>query len=226
MAESDWLALLLTLKLALGTSFILLLIGTPLAWFLVKSQSRFKPLLQAIIALPLILPPTVLGFYLLLAFSPQSAFGQFWVQQFGQQLAFSFNGILVGSVIYSLPFMVQPLYSGFQSLDKRYLDVAQTMGLTGIRRFFKLVVPLTKSSFITALGLCFAHTIGEFGVVLMIGGNIPGETQVLSIALFDHVESLQYQQAHQLAAGLLIGSVVLLALLYRLQRDKTDGAVQ
>ncbi|WP_438864300.1 molybdate ABC transporter permease subunit [Neptunicella sp.] len=216
MGNSDWLAIIVTLKLAFFTSVILLFIGTPLAWWMSRWQSRFKPVIQAVVALPLILPPTVLGFYLLVAFAPNTLVGQFWQGMTGQQLAFSFSGILIGSIFYSLPFVVQPLHSAFMQLNPRYLDVAQTMGLTGWQRFIRLVLPLTRSSFITAFGLSFAHTVGEFGVVLMIGGNIPGETQVLSIALFDHVESMQYTQAHQLAGGLLIASLLLLALLYRI----------
>lgn len=216
MVNADWLAIVVTLKLAFCTSIILLLIGTPLAWWMSRWQSAFKPVVQAVVALPLILPPTVLGFYLLVAFAPDTLLGQFWQGVTGQQLAFSFSGILIGSIFYSLPFVVQPLHSAFVQLNPRYLDVAQTMGLTGGQRFVRLVLPLTRSSFITAFGLSFAHTVGEFGVVLMIGGNIPGETQVLSIALFDHVESMQYTQAHQLAGGLLIASLLLLALLYRI----------
>ncbi|WP_416308717.1 molybdate ABC transporter permease subunit [Neptunicella sp. SCSIO 80796] len=216
MVSSDWLAVIVTLKLAFFTSLILLLIGTPLAWWMSRWQSAFKPFIQAIVALPLILPPTVLGFYLLVAFAPDTWVGQLWQGISGQQLAFSFSGILIGSIFYSLPFVVQPLHSAFVQLNPRYLDVAQTMGLSGWQRFLRLILPLTRSSFITAFGLSFAHTVGEFGVVLMIGGNIPGETQVLSIALFDHVESMQYSQAHQLAGGLLISSLLLLALLYRI----------
>ncbi|MBC3767398.1 molybdate ABC transporter permease subunit [Neptunicella marina] len=222
MAATDITALWLTLKLAFITSCILLVIGTPLAWWLSGWQSRFKPLVLAIVALPLVLPPTVLGFYLLIAFSPQSEFGALWQNITGKQLAFSFYGILLGSILYSLPFMLQPLYAAFSQLPKTYLDVAHTLGMGKVARFCKIVVPLTKASFISAFGLCFAHTLGEFGVVLMIGGNIPGETQVLSIALFDHVESMQYQQAHVLAAGLLVLSFVLLVVLYRQHGKKAQ----
>ncbi|QJR82344.1 molybdate ABC transporter permease subunit [Alteromonas pelagimontana] len=215
---TDVTAILLTLKLAVITSVLLMAIATPLAWWLSRSQHPLKNLLQSIIALPLVLPPTVLGFYLLIAFSPNSALGQLWLTTTGSQLAFSFTGLVVGSLIYSLPFAVQPLYTGFVQLDKRYLDVAKTLGMKRFTCFRKIVIPLCRPFFVIAFGLSFAHTVGEFGVVLMIGGNIPGETQVLSIALYDHVESLEYQKAHLLAFGLLVFSFVLLSILYRYNR--------
>lgn len=208
-------AILLTLKLAFITSGLLLLIALPLAWFLANWQSRAKPLVMSILALPLVLPPTVLGFYLLIAFSPRSALGQGWQSLTGSNLAFSFEGLVLGSVIYSLPFALQPLYSGFSQLDTRYLDVAKTLGFSASEAFIKIVLPLSKAPIVVALGLSFAHTIGEFGVVLMIGGNIPGETQVLSIALYEQVEALEYNSAHNLALALLIFSFVMLAALYR-----------
>ena len=208
-------AILLTLKLAFITSGLLLLIALPLAWFLANWQSKAKPLVMSILALPLVLPPTVLGFYLLIAFSPQSALGQGWQSLTGSTLAFSFEGLVLGSVIYSLPFALQPLYSGFSQLDNRYLDVAKTLGFSAAEAFMKIVLPLSKAPIVVALGLSFAHTIGEFGVVLMIGGNIPGETQVLSIALYEQVEALEYNSAHNLALALLIFSFVMLAALYR-----------
>ena len=208
-------AILLTLKLAFITSGLLLLIALPLAWFLANWQSKAKPLVMSILALPLVLPPTVLGFYLLIAFSPQSALGQGWQSLTGSNLAFSFEGLVLGSVIYSLPFALQPLYSGFSQLDNRYLDVAKTLGFSATEAFIKIVLPLSKAPIVVALGLSFAHTIGEFGVVLMIGGNIPGETQVLSIALYEQVEALEYNSAHNLALAHLIFSFVMLAALYR-----------
>lgn len=214
--SSDWLAFITTIKMAGLTTIILLLLGTPLAWYLAKMQSRAKVLIEALVALPLVLPPTVLGFYLLIAFSPQHLPGQFWQQLTGQQLAFSFTAIVIGSVLYSLPFVVQPLQKAFEQLGDRYHEVAATLGYGPISRFFYVTLPLTKASFITAASLGFAHTIGEFGVVLMIGGNIPGETRVLSIALFDHVEAFEYAKAHTLALSLLICSVVFLALIYLL----------
>jgi len=216
MPSPDLLALAVTLKMAALTTVILLLIGTPLAWFLAKMTSRFKVIIEAIVALPLVLPPTVLGFYLLIAFSPQHLPGQVWQQVTGQQLAFSFSAIVIGSVLYSLPFVVQPLQKAFEQLGDSLLEAGAMLGAGPIDRFFTIVFPLTKASFITAASLGFAHTVGEFGVILMIGGNIPGETRVLSIALFDHVEAFDYAKAHVLAISLLIGSMVLLASVYLL----------
>ena len=208
-------AILLTLKLAFITSGLLLFIALPLAWFLANWRSQAKPFVMSILALPLVLPPTVLGFYLLVAFSPQSALGQGWQSLTGSNLAFSFEGLVLGSVVYSLPFALQPLYSGFSQLDNRYLDVAKTLGFSPTEAFMKIVLPLRKAPIVVALGLCFAHTIGEFGVVLMIGGNIPGETQVLSIALYEQVEALEYDSAHNLSIALLVFSFLMLAALYR-----------
>lgn len=213
---ADILALTTTLKMAAITTVILLLIGTPLAWYLANMKSRFKVFFEAIVALPLVLPPTVLGFYLLLAFSPQALPGQLWQTATGSQLAFSFSAIVIGSVLYSLPFVVQPLQKAFEQLGEHYLEAAAMLGAGPIDRFFSIVFPLTKASFITAAALGFAHTVGEFGVVLMIGGNIPGETRVLSIALFDHVEAFNYSNAHILSAGLLISSLILLSSVYLL----------
>ncbi|MDO6476633.1 molybdate ABC transporter permease subunit [Alteromonas sp. 1_MG-2023] len=212
-------AIWLTLELAMITSLVLMLIATPLAWKLSRWQHKAKNLVLAVVALPLVLPPTVLGFYLLVVFSPDALAGQLWQAVTGQQLAFSFSGLVLGSVIYSLPFAVQPLYASFIQLDSRYIDVARTMGMSKWSRFRRIIMPICKPAFIVALGLSFAHTIGEFGVVLMIGGNIPGETQVLSIALFEHVEALEYGQAHALALGLLVFSFLLMALLYRYNRN-------
>jgi molybdate transport system permease protein len=216
MPSPDFLALAVTLKMAALTTLILLLIGTPLAWYLAKMTSRFKVIIEAIVALPLVLPPTVLGFYLLIAFSPQHLPGKIWQQVTGQQLAFSFSAIVIGSVLYSLPFVVQPLQKAFEQLGGSVLEAGAMLGAGPIDRFFTLVLPLTKASFITAASLGFAHTVGEFGVILMIGGNIPGETRVLSIALFDHVEAFDYARAHVLALSLLIGSMILLASVYLL----------
>ncbi len=216
MASPDLLALAVTLKMAALTTVILLLIGTPLAWFLAKMTSRFKVIIEAIVALPLVLPPTVLGFYLLIAFSPQHLPGKIWQQATGQQLAFSFSAIVIGSVLYSLPFVVQPLQKAFEQLGDSLLEAGSMLGAGPIDRFFTIVLPLTKTSFITAASLGFAHTVGEFGVILMIGGNIPGETRVLSIALFDHVEAFDYAKAHVLAISLLVGSMILLGCVYLL----------
>lgn len=170
MPSPDLLALTVTLKMAALTTVILLLIGTPLAWFLAKMTSRFKVIIEAVVALPLVLPPTVLGFYLLISFSPQYLPGQMWQQVTGQQLAFSFSSIVIGSVLYSLPFVVQPLQKAFEQLGDPLLEAATMLGAGPIDRFFTIVLPLTKASFITAASLGFAHTVGEFGVILMIGG--------------------------------------------------------
>jgi molybdate transport system permease protein len=220
MNNPDIIALITTFKLASITTVILLLLGTPLAWYLAKMKSRFKVILEAVVALPLVLPPTVLGFYLLMAFSPQYLPGQVWLAVSGQQLAFSFSAIVIGSVLYSLPFVVQPLQKSFEQLGDPLLEAAAVLGAGPIDRFFSVVLPLTKASFITAATLGFAHTVGEFGVILMIGGNIPGETRVLSIALFDHVEAFDYAKAHVLAISLLLGSMILLAGIYLVNLPK------
>jgi molybdate transport system permease protein len=214
MINSDLQALITTLEMAALTTVILLIIGTPLAWYLAKMTSRFKVIIEAIVALPLVLPPTVLGFYLLIAFSPEYLPGQLWQQATGQQLAFSFSAIVIGSVLYSLPFVIQPLQKAFEQLGDSLLEAGALLGAGPIDRFFSIVLPLTKSSFITAASLGFAHTVGEFGIILMIGGNIPGETRVLSIALFDHVEAFDYARAHLLSISLLAGSMILLAATY------------
>ena len=216
--SSDVTALWLTLQLAAITTVILLVAGAPLAWWLAQSRSRVASIIEAAVALPLILPPTVIGFYLLLAFSPDAWLGSSWLSMTGTPLAFTFNGLVIGSVIYSLPFVVQPLQTGFQQFDRQLLEVADTLGASSRDQFFNLILPITRRAFITAALLGFAHTIGEFGVVLMIGGNIPGETQVLSIALYDHVEALDYQRAHWLAGGLLAFSFILLITIYSLNR--------
>ncbi|WP_163835876.1 molybdate ABC transporter permease subunit [Spartinivicinus ruber] len=218
LTEQDWLAIKLTFQLALITTIILLMIGPAIAWWLAHGRSRFRSMIEALVAIPLILPPTVLGFYLLIAFSPNSFIGNFWLQLTGTSLTFTFKGLVIGSVLYSMPFMVQPLQAAFNQLDIKLLQAASSMGANRWDQFFNLIIPLTKRSFLIATSMAFAHTVGEFGVVLMIGGNIPGETQVLSIALFDHVESLNYQQAHWLAGILLAFSFLLLWLLYSLQR--------
>lgn len=216
MMNPDLLALFTTLKMAALTTIILLVVGTPLAWQLAKMKSNYKVIVEAVVALPLVLPPTVLGFYLLIAFSPQHLPGQLWQQATGQQLAFSFSAIVIGSVLYSMPFVVQPLQKAFEQLGDPLLEAGAMLGASSMDRFFNIVLPITKASFITAASLGFAHTVGEFGVILMIGGNIPGETRVLSIALFDHVEAFDYAKAHILAISLLIGSMVLLASIYLL----------
>lgn len=220
MINSDFQALVTTLEMAALTTLILMIIGTPLAWYLAQMTNRFKVIIEAIVALPLVLPPTVLGFYLLIAFSPEHLPGQLWQQVTGQQLAFSFSAIVIGSVLYSLPFVVQPLQKAFEQLGGSLLEAGSVLGAGPLDRFFTIVLPLTKASFITAASLGFAHTVGEFGVILMIGGNIPGETRVLSIALFDHVEAFDYARAHLLSISLLIGSMILLAAIYWLNLPK------
>ncbi|WP_347330165.1 molybdate ABC transporter permease subunit [Marinimicrobium locisalis] len=218
---ADWVALGITLKLAALTTLILLAVGTPLAWWLARSRWRYRFLVEAMVALPLVLPPTVLGFYLLLALGPRGPLGATSQWLWGEPLAFSFTGLVIGSVVYSLPFVVQPLTGAFNSLGSRPLEAAATLRAGTWDRFVSVVLPLARPGFLTAAVLGFAHTLGEFGVVLMIGGNIPGETQVLSIAIYDHVESLDYPRAHWLSGGLLVLSFVLLLAVYGLNRRVT-----
>ncbi len=212
-AELD--AIALTLALAAVTTALLLLLGTPLAWWLSRQRGSLGAFIEALVALPLILPPTVLGFYLLLLLAPDTPVGRLWQQVTGTQLAFSFSALVIGSVLYSLPFVVQPLQAAFTRVPAGLLQAAATLGANPADQFRSIVLPLCRRSFLVAASLGFAHTVGEFGVVLMIGGNIPGETQVLSIALYDHVETLRFAEAHRLAAGLVIFSVALLFALYR-----------
>jgi molybdate transport system permease protein len=216
--EYDLAALLVTIKLASITTAILILVGTPIAWWLSQTRFKFKAVIEAIIALPLILPPTVLGFYLLMTLGTNGPIGNFLESLGGSSIAFTFTGLVVGSVIYSLPFVVQPLQNSFGSIGKQPMEVAATLGASKLDRFFTVAVPLARSGFITAGVLGFAHTVGEFGVVLMIGGNIPGETGVLSIAIYDHVEAMEYGQAHVLAGGLLVLSFVMLLVVYTFNR--------
>ncbi|MEA3276910.1 MAG: molybdate ABC transporter permease subunit [Pseudomonadota bacterium] len=218
LTDGDLAALWITLRLATVTTLILLLVGTPLAWWLARTRWRFKFLLEAVVALPLVLPPTVLGFYLLIALGPRGPVGGLMEALGGRPLAFTFSGLVVGSVFYSLPFVVQPLQGAFAALGRRPLEVAATLRASPLDRFFSVAVPLARPGFLTAAVLGFAHTVGEFGVVLMIGGNIPGETQVLSIAIYDHVESLEYGHAHVLAGGLLLLSFLMLMAVYALNR--------
>jgi len=218
LSETDMLALWTTLKLAGLTTVILLLLGTPLAWWLAHSRFRYKVIIEALVALPLILPPTVLGFYLLIMLGPNGPLGPL-MQSLGiHSLAFTFTGLVIGSVFYSLPFVVQPLQNAFTAIGHRPLEVAATLRAQPMDQFFSVVLPLARPGYITAAVLGFAHTVGEFGVVLMIGGNIPGETQVLSIAIYDHVEALEYGQAHVLSGGLLLLSFILLLSVYTLNR--------
>lgn len=217
-ADADLIALAITLKLATLTTVILLLVGTPLAWWLSRTRWRFKFLLEAVVALPLVLPPTVLGFYLLLVLGPHGPIGGLTASMGGRPLAFTFSGLVIGSVVYSMPFVVQPLQDAFAAVGRRPLEVAATLRASPFDRFITVAIPLARPGFITAAVLGFAHTLGEFGVVLMIGGNIPGETQVVSIAIYDHVESLEYANAHWLSGGLLLMSFLLLIAVYALNR--------
>ena len=221
MSTAELDAIYLTIALATITTVLLLILGTPLAWWLSRQKAGWPAWVEALVAMPLILPPTVLGFYLLLLFAPDTALGSAWERLTGTRLAFSFSALVMGSVIYSLPFVVQPLQTAFQRVPESLLHAAATLGARPLDQFRSIVLPLTRRSFITAASLGFAHTVGEFGVVLMIGGNIPGETQVLSIALYDYVESLQFAEVHRLAAGLVVFSMALLFLLYR--RDRRDS---
>ena len=210
----DLAAILLTLKLALTTTLILLLVGTPIAWWLARTRSRWKGVVGALVALPLVLPPTVLGFYLLISLGPHGPIGQF-TQWLGiGLLPFTFAGLVVGSVFYSLPFVVQPLQNAFAASGERPLEVAATLGAGPWDRFLTVALPLARPGFVTAAILGFAHTVGEFGVVLMIGGNIPERTRVVSVAIYDHVEALEYAEAHLLAGGMLVFSFLVLLALY------------
>ena len=206
-------ALWVTLKLATFTTVILLLLGTPLAWWLARTRSRLKAPLSAVVTLPMVLPPTVLGFYLLVLLGPNGPLGQFTHALGWGSLAFTFWGLLLASVLYSLPFVVQPLQAGFASLDTSILEVAATLRASPFDRFKTVVIPLCRPAFITATVMGFAHTVGEFGVILMVGGNIEGETRVLSVLLYDRVEAMAYEQAHWLAGGLLVFSFVVLCLM-------------
>ncbi|AHY43765.1 molybdate ABC transporter permease subunit [Stutzerimonas decontaminans] len=210
----DLAAIWLTFKLASVTTLILLLIGTPIAWWLARTPSRMKGPIGAVVALPLVLPPTVLGFYLLVAMGPNGFIGQF-TQSLGLgTLPFTFAGLVVGSVFYSLPFVVQPLQNAFEAIGERPLEAAATLRASPWDTFFSVVLPLARPGFITASILGFAHTVGEFGVVLMIGGNIPGQTRVVSVQIYDHVEAMEYAQAHWLAGGMLLFSFLVLLVLY------------
>jgi len=208
----DFSPLLLTAKLAAITTVILLLVGTPVAWWLANTKTRSKPVIEALVALPIVLPPTVLGFYLLILLGPQGWLGSWWIEMTGQTLTFSFSGLVIASVIYSLPFVVQPIQNAFESVGKDMIEAAYTLGAKPLDAFFTVALPLAKRGFLTGGVLGFAHTLGEFGVVLMVGGNIPGETRVVSIAIYDHVEMLEYGQAH-IMAGVLLGFAFISILL-------------
>ncbi len=222
LSQADISAIWLTLQLATTVTILLLALGTPLAWWLARSQSQWRRPVAALIAMPLVLPPTVLGFYLLIFMAPQGWLGQLTVNLGLGSLAFTFWGLVLGSMIYSLPFVVQPLYNALLALGERPLEVAATLGAGPLDRFVSVVIPMARSGFITAAALGFAHTVGEFGVVLMIGGNIPQETQVISVLLYDHVEALDYGRAHWLSGGLVMFSFLLLLALYGLQKSPSS----
>jgi len=211
----------LSVQLAAVTTALLLLIATPLAWWLATTRSRVKPLAQAIVALPIVLPPTVLGFYLLILLGPYGTIGSWWVQVTGEALTFSFFGLVIASCVYSLPFAVQPLAAAFESIGRQPLEAARTLGASRINAFLSVVVPMAAPGFLGASVLSFAHTLGEFGVVLMVGGNIPGETRVISIAIFDHVEALDYASAHRLSALLLAFAFIVLLFMFIVNRRLT-----
>lgn len=211
-------ALALSVKLAISVSAILLVCGAPLAYWLANSQWRGKFLLESIVALPLVLPPTVLGFYALLAMGPRGPLGRLWQAVFGRGLAFTFGGLVIASVIYSLPFAVQPLIAAFEGIDQKLLDASAVLGAGRLRTFWRVILPLSVPGVITAVVLSFAHTLGEFGVVLMVGGNLRGVTRTVSIAIYDHVQSLEYVEANRLALVLLGFSFAVLALVYGINR--------
>jgi molybdate transport system permease protein len=211
-------ALLLSLRLAATVSAILLLFSLPLAYWLAFTSWRGKFLIESVVALPLVLPPTVLGFYALIAMGPRSVLGKLWLWLFGHSLAFTFTGLVLASMLYSLPFATQPLVAGFESLDRRLLDASSVLGASRARAFFRIILPLAWPGVITAIVLSFAHTLGEFGVVLMVGGNLPGITRTISIDIYDRVQALDYAGAHQTALLLLLISFVVLSLVYGLNR--------
>lgn len=214
LQATDYQAIALTLQLATVTTVILLVLATPLAWWLAFTSSRWRGWVQAIVAMPLVLPPTVLGFYLLLALGPNGFIGASLEALGGRHLAFSFAGIVIGSIIYSLPFAVQPLTEAFRAMGRRPLQVAESLGASRWHALRTIALPLCRGGFVVAATLVFAHTLGEFGVILMIGGSIPGETQVLSVLIYDHTEALNYSAAHTLSLGLIAVAVVVLAIVY------------
>ncbi len=214
----DFGPLWLSAQLAFVTTVILIVLGAPLAWWLAQTRSGLQPVVQAIVAMPIVLPPTVLGFYLLIVLGPNGAIGSWWVKLTGDTLTFSFTGLVIASCIYSLPFAVQPMQNAFESLPRKNIEAAWTLGASKLDAFFSVAVPLSIRGFVSAIVLAFAHTLGEFGVVLMVGGNIPGETRVVSIAIYDHVETLNYAAAHQLSLALIIFAFVTLFSMFLINR--------
>jgi molybdate transport system permease protein len=214
----DWQAFILTVKLAVLVTAILLVLGLPLAYWLTYSRRRWKFLLEALVGMPLVLPPTVLGFYILLALGSKSPIGRWWESLTGHTLAFTFEALVIGSVVYSLPFTVQPLAAAFSTVDRKFVAASATLGASRLRTFFRIILPLSVSGLLTAIALTFAHTMGEFGVVLMVGGNIPGITRTVSIDIYDQVQATNYASANQTALVLLAISFVALSLVYALTR--------
>ncbi len=224
MSTVDWIAIRLTAELAALTTVLLLIVGTPIAWWLARTHSRAKPLVASLVAMPLVLPPSVLGFYLLVLMGPNGPVGQL-TQSLGLgRLPFTFAGLVVASVLYSMPFVVQPLQQAFEAIPERTLEAAATLRASPWDRFATVALPLARPGFLTASVLGFAHTVGEFGVVLMIGGNIPGRTRVLSVAIYDHVEAAEFDEAHRLAGGMVVFALVVLLSLYLLNRPATARA--
>lgn len=224
MSAADWTAVWLTARLAAVTTLLLMLLGTPLAWWLARTRSRAQPLLSAVLTMPLVLPPTVMGFYLLLLMGPEGPVGRFTEALGLGRLPFTFAGLVVASVIASLPFAVQPLQQAFEAIPERTLEAAATLRAGPLDRFFTVAAPLALPGFVRAAVLGFAHTVGEFGIVLMIGGNIPGATRVLSVALYDHVEAAEFDDAHRLAGVLLVFALMVVATLFLAGRAGRDGA--
>ena len=224
MTAADWSAILLTAELATATTLLLLLVGAPLAWWLARTRSRLKPVWAALVAMPLVLPPTVLGFYVLLLMGPQGPVGKL-TQALGLgRLPFTFAGLVVASVLYSMPFVVQPLQQAFEAISERTLEAAATLRAAPWDRFFTVALPLARPGLVTACVLGFAHTVGEFGVVLMIGGSIPGQTRVLSVAIYDHVEAFEYADARRLAAVMVAFALLVLVTLYAVNRPTREDA--
>ena len=217
---TDFGPLGLSAALAATTTVVLLLLGTPLAWWLARTRTRARPVVEALVALPLVLPPTVMGFYLLVLLGPAGAVGRLWVEVTGDALTFSFTGLVIASCVYSLPFVVQPLKNAFEAVGDGYLEAAWTLGATPRDAFFSVAAPMARRGFLTAAVMGFAHTLGEFGVVLMVGGNIPGRTRVVSIAIYDHVETLDYAGAHRLSAILLVFAFVALTAMFVINRRR------
>ena len=221
--SSDISAIFITLKLALITCFFLAIIGTPLAYYLAFVSKKSKSFLEAIVTLPLVLPPTVIGFYLIIFFSPETSLGKFFIMLTGEQLIFSFYGLVLASIIYSLPFWVQPLQSSFEKIGKDTIRTAYTLGASPLDTFKNIIIPLSKRGFLTSFIISFAHTMGEFGIVLMVGGGIHGKTKVIAISIYDHVEQLSFGKAHFLAAGMLILSFIILLILFYSNRTRVVG---